>query len=311
MSSAREIAVLLEQAEAQRSLGNHRGATQLAQRALGLDPDHAASHAVLAVILLDARRLRAAGIEARAALALDGNDGFVHRAAAHVLLAERKLDDAWAHCLVALDGPSATPGAYVLGARIRILQGEHAHALELLEEALALDPGHGDALTELARLALRAGDLAEAAQRIGLALEADPVDRAAHVVAGFIDLARGDTTGAEQHARFVLAQHATSHDGLALWAAIQARRSWLLGAWWRWNLWVSQRDERQRLAALLGTFVAVRVAVILADELGYPGASDALRYAWFGLCAYTWIAPAIFRRMLARSLETVRLDPDF
>lgn len=311
MTAAREITVLLEQAESQRRLGNHRGATQLAQRALGIDPDHAPAHAVLAVILLDARRLGAAGIEARAALALDGNDGFVHRAAAQVLLAERKLDDAWAHCLVALDGPSATPDAYVLGAQIRILQGDRAQAVELLDQALALDPGHGDALTELARLALRAGELAEAGRLIERALESDPVDRGAHVVAGYIDLARGDTAGATQHARFVLAQHATNHGGLALWAAIQARRSWRLGAWWRWNLWVSRRDDRQRLAVLLGTFVAVRVAVILTDELGYPGAARALGYAWFALCAYTWVAPAIFRRMLARSLETVHLDPDF
>ncbi len=33
--------------------------------------------------------------------------------------------------------------------------------------------------------------------------------------------------------------------------------------------------------------------------------------AWLGLCAYTWFAPELFRRMLARSLGTVRLDPDF
>ncbi|HEX8107847.1 MAG TPA: tetratricopeptide repeat protein [Kofleriaceae bacterium] len=51
----RQIRVLLEEAEVQRRLGNHRGATELAQRALTIDPDHAQAHAALAGILLDAR----------------------------------------------------------------------------------------------------------------------------------------------------------------------------------------------------------------------------------------------------------------
>jgi hypothetical protein len=55
----------------------------------------------------------------------------------------------------------------------------------------------------------------------------------------------------------------------------------------------------------------VRIAVIITDELGYTGTARVLQLAWLGFCAYTWIAPWMFRRMLARSLDTVRLDPNF
>lgn len=307
----REITVLLEQAEVQRRLGNHRGATELAQRALTIDPDHAGAHASLAFILLDAKRVPAAALEVRAALALDGNDPYIHRVAAAVLTAQRKLADAWAHCLVALEDPTATPIAYVLGARIRSLQGDTARARELLLEALALEPTHVGALTELARLELRTGDREAAARHIELALESDPVDHEAHLVAGAIELARGDAAAAEQHARFVLGQSADDEGGLELWAAIQARRSWLLGAWWRWNLWISLRDDRRRIALLIGAFLVAQVAIIVTDELGYQGMSRALGLAWLACCAYTWFAPELFRRMIARSLGTVRLDPDF
>jgi Flp pilus assembly protein TadD len=307
----RQIRVLLEEAEVQRRLGNHRGATQLAQRALTLDPDHAQAHAALAVILLDARRLVGAGIEVRAALALDAHDPYIHRVAAAVLTAERKLDDAWAHCLIALEGPAPAPEAFVLGARVRELQGDRSHARELLHDALAIDAAHVGALTRLARLELTDGKRDEAARLIALALEADPVDRAAHVAAGTIDLARGDAVSAEHHARFVLNVDATDRDALALWAGIQARRSWLLGAWWRWSLWMAQRDDRRQIALLIGSFVVVRIAIIAADALGLDGLARALGLGWFALCAYTWIAPGMFRRMVARSLETVRLDPDF
>jgi tetratricopeptide (TPR) repeat protein len=307
----RQISVLLEQSEVQRRLGNHRGATELAQRALTLDPDHARAHAVLAFTLIDARRLDGALLEMRAALALDSDDRYVHHVAAAVLAAHRKLDDAWAHCEIALGGDDAWPETYVLGARVRGLQGDRADARRLLLEALVLDAAHTDALSRLAQLELDAGDRAEASRLIALALETDPADRDAHVVAGHIDLANGDPAGAEQHARFVLHDHATSPAALELWAAVQARRSRLLGVWWRWNLWITLGDERRRVALLIGSFVAARVAIIVAEELGYPGLSRGLRIAWLALCAYTWLAPLAFRRLLARSLGTVRLDPSF
>jgi Tfp pilus assembly protein PilF len=307
----RQITVLLEQAEVQHRLGNHRGATELAQRALASDPDHAEAHATLALILLGARRLAAAAIEVRAALALDAHDPRIHHVAAAVLTAQRKLADAWAHCLIALEGPDAPPEARVLGARICVLRGDRARARELLDEALAIDADHTGVLTQLARLDLAAGDLDAAAGHVALALRSDPVNRDTHVVAGLIDLARGDTVAAEQHARLVLAQDATDRDGLELWTAIQARRSRLLGTWWRWSMWVSLRDERRRIALLIGGFVLARVAIIVTDELGFEAVSRALSLAWLGFCAYTWIAPAMFRRMLARSLGTVHLDPSF
>ncbi len=307
----RQITVLLEQAEVQRRLGNHRGATELVQRALTLDPDHARAHAALAFTLLGARRLPGAVIEMRAALGLDANDPYIHHVAAAVLGAERKLEDAWAHCLIALEGPVAATETYVLGARIRTLQGDRPRAKELLLEALALDAAHTGALTRLARLELDAGNRAEASRLALLALESDPADHEAHIVAGYLDLASDDTAGAEQHARFVLNQNATDQDGLALWTAIQARRNWLLGLWWRWNAWISRGDERRRVALLIAMFVLVRIAIILTGELGYEGASRALTLGWLGFCAYTWFAPELFRRMLQRELGTVHLDPDF
>ena len=308
---ARQISVLLEQAEVQRRLGNHRGATDLAQRALSIDPDHPGAHAALAAILLDARRLPGAAVEVQIALGLDGNDPYIHRIAAAVLIAQQRLEDAWAHCLIAMQGPAPAPEAHVLGARVRELAGDRIHARELLHEALAIDAEHTDALTHLARLELAAGDAEEAARLAQLALESDPAHHGAHVVAGYIDLARGDTAGAEQHARFVLQQDANDPEGHELWAAIQARRSWLLGAWWRLNTWLSHGEDRRRLALLMGGFVVSQAAVIVTDELGLDRLSSILDWAWLGLCAYTWFAPVLFRRMLANALDSVRLDPDF
>ena len=307
----RQIKVLLEQAEVQRRLSNHRGAIELVQKALAIDPDHARAHAALAFSLLAARRLPGAGIEIRTALGLDAHDPYIHYVAGAVMMAERKLDDAWAHVLISLDVDTADATTHVLGATIQKLRGEIARARELLHEALAIDANHCHALTELARLELDTGDRAGAKEHIELALQSDPADHDAHVVAGFVALAHGDDAAAEQHARYVLNQEATDEGGLRLWTAVKAKRSRLLGLWWRWNSYISTRDDHRQIAVLIGTFVLVRVLIIVTDELGYEVLSRVLSLGWLGFCAYTWFAPEMFRKWMAAELGTVKLDPDY
>lgn len=308
---ARQLAVLLEQADRRRRAHDWDGATDLLKRALAIDPEHARAHAALALALLGARRLHGARIEAELALAFDGNDRFCHYAAAIVLRARRKLDEAWAHCLVALQEEGAGPDYHVLAASIRVLQGDRVAARELLDEALAIEPEHSGALTALAQLELREGHLAEAQRWIEAALAADPADHDAHVVAGHVALRRGDAAEAEQHARFALAGDATDHGALELWTAIQARRSLWLGLWWRVNAFMAMRSERGQLALLLGSFMLVRIAMIVAGGTGHEDLEALLGKLWLAFCAYTWVAPPLFRRMLRRQLATVVLRDDF
>jgi tetratricopeptide (TPR) repeat protein len=307
----REVEVLLEQADLQMRLVNWRGAIDLLRRALAVDPDHARAHAMLALALLGAKRLAGAQIESELALSLDGNAPLCHHAAAAVLRAQRRLDRAWEHCEIALQADSTDVDHYVLGAGIRELRGEVTEARALLVAALELEPTHAGALTRFARLELDAHHHEEAARYIGEALRARPDDVDAHIVAGFIDLVRGDAAGAEEHARFALNQDATDQGALELWAAIKAHRSFTLGLWWRVNAWVSLRSEGGQIAVLIGSFVIVQVAIILAAAFDLPLLEQALSWGWLGFCAYTWIAPGLFKRMLERDLGLVKLDPDF
>lgn len=311
MNEDRQVEVLLEQAYTQRRLGNWRGAIELCQRALALDPDHAQGHAALAFSLLGAKRVSGAAIEARLGLGLDGNDTYCHYAMAAVLKAERKLDDAWTHCLVVLESDTRDVDVRVLGAQIRYLRGERTEAMQLLRDALELEPSHVDTLTTLARYEMHDKQLDSATEHVEQALRADPSDLDAHTVAGLIALMRGNTGEAEKHARYVLGQDSTDVGGLELWAAIKARRSWILGLWWRFNVFISMRSETGQIALLLGAFIAVRVVIIFAIELDYPGLASFLGWAWLGFCWYTWFAPAIFRWMLNNDLGTVKLDPNY
>ena len=114
-------------------------------------------------------------------------------------------------------------------------------------------------------------------RRIEEALSENPADVEAHVVAGFIALARSRIDEAEQHARFALQHDASDRDALRLWTAIKARRNVLLGVWWRWNMFVGLRSERSQIGILIGSFVVVRIAIILLGAYGYEDAEILLR----------------------------------
>lgn len=307
----RHIAILIEQATARMHLADWRGATDLLRRALAIDPDHPGAHAHLALALLGAKRLAGAAVEFQIALGLDGNDPMCHYAAAAVLRAQRKLDTAWEHCQVALQSDETDADTHVLGAEIRVLRGELSEARELLDRALELESSHTGALVAMARLELAAHRHDEAARWASDALESAPADLDAHVVAGLVDLVRGDTVHAEEHARFALGQDANDRGAIELWAAIKARRSWLLGTWWRLNAWLSLRSESGQIAVLIGSFVVVRVVIILAGAAGWHTLESMLGWVWLGVCAYTWFAPTLWKRMIASELGTVTLDPDY
>ena len=39
--------------------------------------------------------------------------------------------------------------------------------------------------------------------------------------------------------------------------------------------------------------------------------AELVGYAWLALCVYSWVAPGIFKQMLVRELNAVRLREDF
>lgn len=311
MIESRQVAALIEQADRARRAHNWSSAIDLLKRALAIDPEHDTAHASLALALLGARRLHGAIIELDLALGFGPNNPFCHYAAAAVRRAERKLDDAWRHCLVAMQDSDDDIDVRVLGAEIKSLQHDIPYARSLLAEALAIDADHADALASLARIELRDGNIAEAYRRIEQALIADPSDVDAHIIAGYVALARNKVDEAEDHARFALNQDAGERDALQLWTAVKARRNPLLGMWWRWNVAVGLRSERSQIGILIGSFVIVRLIIIVLGAYGYEDAEDLLRKIWLAFCAYTWFAPEIFQWMLRRELGTVVLRDDY
>jgi len=109
----------------------------------------------------------------------------------------------------------------------------------------------------------------------------------------------------------VLTQNANHHDALVLWTQIKARRSPLLGLWWRWSSMLVLRSDRGKLGILIGSFIVMELLQIAASALGFDTVATVIDRVWLVFCIYTWFAPAIFRWMLQNDLGTVKLRDDF
>jgi hypothetical protein len=83
-----------------------------------------------------------------------------------------------------------------------------------------------------------------------------------------------------------------------------------LGLWFRANAMLSDLGPSAMLV-LLAAYVGQRLATLVLEDFGLSRAAGLVSFVWVGICVYSWVAPGVFRRMLDKELETVRLDPDF
>lgn len=301
----------MEIAARQLELGNPGGALEPLRRILAEDPAVAEAHSVMALALLELKRIHAALHEAGLGVSLAPEDALAHRALGAVLLAHRKLSLASEHLERAIDLEPTDPHARCTLATLRTLQGRRDEAGALLEKALALDPDDPAILAELGMHHLAGGAIDEADRFASEALSLHPEHRDALVLKGHVLLRRGEVEEARQHAVWALRHGADAVGALELLAAVKARESAFLGLWWRYNVWMGELGERRAIYVVLGSFVLYRLLALALTDLGQDWLASGLQLVWLAFCAYTWIGPSRFRKALERELGQVKLGDEF
>ena len=309
MSESQQIDVLYELAEAQIERGNTAGAIDALTQLLGQAPDEPRAHALLALALVNQKRLHAAKHEASLALAASPDDPLAHYVLGRVAVLQRRPKDAERHYqdALALD-PDAT---FVLRAMadLRLLQERRAEALKLLEEALASDPNDPSTMADLGDLHRREGRLDEGERLAREALAISPEHQQALVLMGRILLEHGHLEEAREHALWALRQDPTDIQTLHFVAELKARTNPLLGLWWRYSVWMQRLGETRQLLVVLGTWLLYRISTQGANDLGAAGLATAMQVVWIAFVAYTWVGPSWFERAVRKELEPVRLRP--
>ena len=302
---------LLQLAYQRLQAGHNDGAIDALRQLLASDPHSAEAHALLAICLMNMRRVHAAKREVQLALAADAQLPLSHYAAAQVAIALRKFKLAQEHVTQLLDMEPLNPAYYRCQAELYELTGRLAQSREPLEKALQLGPDDPANLVAMAQFHRASSHWDQAYQFARQALQADPSNAAAVVVLGHLLLREGDINGARDHAIWALQENATNVAALHLLTAVKARSNIFLGTWWRFNSWMNERGATRAIILLLCMFVVYRVVVITLTDQGYPQVAEMVNWLWLAFAAYTFAAPQIFRRLLDKELVQVKLSKEF
>ncbi|WPO98671.1 tetratricopeptide repeat protein [Pseudomonas sp. HR96] len=302
---------LLQLAYQRLQAGHNDGAIDSLRQLLAEDGEHAEAHALLAICLINMRRVHAARAESRLALAFNPELPVAHYAMAVVAMALRQFKSAEQHLRQLLDMEPLNPLYHRTLAELYSLTGRSAPRLEQLHKALELSPNDPANLVAMAQYHRSEGHWEQAEAFAREALQSDPGHPGAVVVLGHLLLRRGDTAGAREHAIWALQENANDRAALHLITAVKARESLFLSFWWRLNAWMSERGTTRAIVILLGMFVLFRVSVIAITQQGYPQVAQVIDWVWLAFVVYTFAAPQIFKRALDKELVQVRLSKEF
>lgn len=288
-----------------------RNAVEQIREVLAEEPAHADAHALLSVALLRNKRIYAAEHEAREALRLEPTLAQAHCALGAALMAQRNLTGAEASLTEAVaQSPNRSSFRMVL-AELREVQGRRDEALELLNRAIALDPEDAGAHAAKGKLLMELGRLDEAEKCADAAAELEPGAIDTLVLQGHIALRRGRPDEASDFALWALSSDADDSDALGLLVDVKARKSWVLGLWWRYIVWMVKKSDRGQIVTLIAAYLLVQISAQAAADLKYPDVSSAIQIVWLGLVAYSFIAPGFYRRLLEKEQRKVQLRADF
>lgn len=302
---------ILERAGSLLDNGHVDQAIHILTTLLGEDPEDADAHALLAISLVRRKRLHAARLEATRASELNPESPFAHLANGVVLTARREFAAAERSLLGTLEIDPESDSACAQLARLYLAWNKPSQAKEYAGRALALAPDRPDHQYLLGWIDYEGGDRIAARQHAQSALEIDPEYVDALVLMGLCLLADGDTDAAREHAAWALRNDPMNEGTLTLLAGVKARKSPLLGLWWRFQAFVSSGSGKRTITLLVGFYLVYRIALVALDQRGLKTAATGLSFAWLGFCAYTWFAPTLFFKSVKRELETVRLRPDY
>ena len=110
---------------------------------------------------------------------------------------------------------------------------------------------------------------------------------------------------------WALGADATDRAALALLCSVKARDNPLLGLWWRFQAFVGAGSPMRTVAIVIGLYVVYRIMTIALGQFGHAQAAGIASIGWLLFCVYTWVAPAMFAKMLAREMQSVSLKPDY
>lgn len=272
--------------------------TELRQ-ALGAEPGDAYAHALLALTLIERKKLDEAKDEAQQAIHLAPDYDFAHYALAKVAYErdEYKESQAAIEEAIRLD-PEDPDYRFLLGA-IHFDQRRFPDALKCAEDGLAVDAEHASCTNLRAMALVKLGRAREAGDTIDAALARDPENSASHANRGWTLLEQGKADEALGHFREALRlnpENEWARSGIV--EALKARNP-IYAVMLRYFLWMSRLSRGAQWGVIFGGYLVNKM-------LTQAAASDPKLAPWLlpfrvlyvAFVVLSWTAEPVFNLVL-------------
>lgn len=269
------------------------------QLLLGVEPDHAGAHSMLALCHSHLDDHRQAIEEAERGIAGAPDVPFAHYAHGIALAGANQAVDAERSVDTAIELDPDNPVYRTFKGRLRLHHREWKQALSCAEEALALDPEHVDAINLRAYALTKLGRPVEAGAAAEAALLQDPNDHRAHANKGWTLLEQGKHVEAMEHFREAL--RIQPNDEWARDGIMNALRSrhLIYRVMLRYFLWMSRLKSGAQWGIIVAGYVGFRVIRTVQDR--NPELAPYLTplvVAYFVFVYLSWTADALFNLLL-------------
>ncbi|MBK6740575.1 MAG: tetratricopeptide repeat protein [Haliea sp.] len=141
--------------------------------------------------------------------------------------------------------------ALLLKSNLLQAKEDSSGAQEALERAAELEPDNPRVVVAFGELYLSRGDVDKARECALAALQRDAQLEDANILMGQVELRCGNLENAADSARFVIMHNPESAAALKLLADVKVRGNPVMGAWWRFNAFLSSLSRLKGVLVLI------------------------------------------------------------
>lgn len=293
MSAAFQRGLLLAQQ------GRNEQAVEELQNHIGMEPNDAFAHALIAMCLSDLEKFGDAAQHIAEAIQLQPDLSFAHYASAYVLFARNRFDEALGPVEEAIRLDPYHAPSHGLLARIHLVEKRHAKALAAAESGLEADPENVMCQNLRAMALKNLGRYNDAQDALESALARDPENSWTHANKGWALLEKNDHEAALKHFQEALRlepDNDWAREGIV--TALKSRYR-IYSIMLRYFLWSSKLPRNMQWGLVVGSFFGTRL--LSAAAAANPALAPFLkpiRMALFAFIIMTWIADPLFNLML-------------
>lgn len=291
--------------------GQNAQAINTLKEILAEEPNNAQSHGLLALCLLNDKRIYAAEYEVQLGLNNDAQLPFLHNTLAKIKLLKNKPKSALLHCDDALRLDPNDVDSVLLKAEIFSSLNNNNETINCINDAAKIEPDNIEINLAYGSYYFNKGNINKAELYAIEAIQQDAQNIDAIILLGRIKLKQSNYEEALNLAKFAIIQNPDSEAALKLFCDIKVKQNLFLGLWWRFNSKMSNMSPIKSAIILISMFLTFNFLSQIMQDLDFPTIAKTISYGWLLFVIYSWVGAPMYKNKLKKELSKFKFNDNY